>query len=397
MNFVVVAPQSSHWEDSHRAAAILVKALRRIGHEAWLVTSIYHDGEPAVDPEVVEKSEEGFVEVEKDVSGVPTIRVLSAKSMLPPGAVTLRSFSKILAAIDRRRGVDAVVVFSSFWNGPEEAAKWVTIKKMLAQSGEAGRPPALVYIPIYPTGVHGISPVEAVSRSIWSTLNLPHILRQAAAVVVSCREEVEAIRQLRAPADRIIEGKWWIDPDYPEALAAAGRLPHLEGFELVVSYAGPLTDEKNVRALVKLAERMPQVAVAVVGRGEAAAWLRREAARRRNLVLMEDPSAVVPVAKSSLLGVDLSIHEPMGIRALEYLYAGTPYAASPTSRAACHITDGVDGARLRNPEDLEGVARLVSTLAKKPELREEMGRHGRRKTENLLAIRLAETLVARLK
>ncbi|MCU7786789.1 glycosyltransferase [Pyrobaculum sp. 3827-6] len=397
MNFVVVAPQSSHWEDSHRAAAILVKALRRIGHEAWLVTSVYHDGEPAVDPEVVEKSEEGFVEVEKDVSGVPTIRVLSAKSMLSPGAVTLRSFSKILAAIDRRRGVDAVVVFSSFWNGPEEAAKWVTIKKMLAQSGEVGRPPALVYIPIYPTGVHGISPVEAVSRSIWSTLNLPHILRQAAAVVVSCREEVEAIRQLRAPADRIIEGKWWIDPDYPEALAAAGRLPHLEGFELVVSYAGPLTDEKNVRALVKLAERMPQVAVAVVGRGEAAAWLRREAARRRNLVLMEDPSAVVPVAKSSLLGVDLSIHEPMGIRALEYLYAGTPYAASPTSRAACHITDGVDGARLRNPEDLEGVARLVSTLAKKPELREEMGRHGRRKTENLLAIRLAETLVARLK
>jgi len=397
MNFAVVAPQSSHWEDSHRAAAILVKALRRIGHEAWLVTSVYHDGEPAVDPEVVEKSEEGFVELERDVSGVPTIRVLSARSMLPPGAVALRSFSKILAAVDRRRGVDAVVVFSSFWNGPEEAAKWVTIKKMLAQSGEAEKPPALVYVPVYPTGAHGASPVEAVSRSIWSTLNLPQVLRQAAAVVVSCREEAEAIRQFRVPADRVIEGKWWIDPDYPEALAAAGRPPLLEDFELVVSYAGPLTEEKNVRALVKLAERMPQAAVAVVGRGDAAAWLRREAARRRNLVVVEDPSAVASVARGSLLGVDLSLHEPMGIRALEYLYAGTPYAASPTSRAACHITDGVDGARLRNPEDLDGVASLVSTLVKKPELREEMGRHGRRKTENLLATRLAEALVARLR
>ena len=77
MNVGVVAPQSSHWEDSHRVATELVKAFPRLGHSAWLVTSLFHEGAPALDPDLVEKSEAGFVEVEKDVSGFPTIRVLS--------------------------------------------------------------------------------------------------------------------------------------------------------------------------------------------------------------------------------------------------------------------------------------------------------------------------------
>jgi hypothetical protein len=139
MNVGVVAPQSSHWEDSNRAASILVKAFQRLGHKAWLITSVFHDGAPAVDPSLVERSERGFVELEDDVSGVPTLRVLSAKALLPGGGIVLRNFSRILNDVVDAYGLDVVVVLSSFWNGPEEVARLASVRRSLAATGEVSR------------------------------------------------------------------------------------------------------------------------------------------------------------------------------------------------------------------------------------------------------------------
>ncbi|WP_243678784.1 hypothetical protein [Vulcanisaeta distributa] len=54
----------------------MVKWFLRLGYEAYLITSIYHDGNEVVRRRVVETSLEGYVFQEKDPTiGLPTIRL----------------------------------------------------------------------------------------------------------------------------------------------------------------------------------------------------------------------------------------------------------------------------------------------------------------------------------
>jgi len=397
MNVGVVAPQSSHWEDSNRAASILVKAFQRLEHRAWLITSVFHDGSPAVNPTLVERSERGFVELERDVSGVPTLRVLSAKALLPGGGIVLRNFSRVLNDIVDTYSLDVVVVFSSFWNGPEEVAKLASVRKSLTAAGEVGRRSFFVYIPIYFTKFYFTKPVEYASRVMWATLNMPFILHQIDLVIICCQQEAAELKQFRALPERVVESKNWIDPELAEALDSAPKGP-VEDFEYIVSYVGPLEGDRNVHLLVKVAEKLQgKAGVVVAGGGEAAHRLRREAAARKNLVLLErhDVRQIASIIKSSIAGVDFSPCEPMGIRALEYLYAGVPFAASPGSRALWYITDGVEGIHLDYTEGVDKFVKWVDTLIKKPEMREEVGRRARRKAEGLIAVKLAELIAER--
>jgi Glycosyltransferase len=398
MNVGVVAPQSSHWEDSHRAAAILVKAFQRLGHRAWLITSVYHDDAPALDPDLVEKSERGFVEVEKDVSGVSAVRVLSSKPLLPGGGVVLRNFSKVLGEVVDVYGLDVVVVFSSFWNGPEEAAKWVTVRRSLLAAGEPVKSAFFVYVPVYYAKFHVSRPVEYASRVMWATLNLPHILRLADLVVVCCGQEATELRRFGLPPERVVESNCWVDPDLAEILNATPSKP-FDGFDYVVSYIGPLGEGRNVQVLLRAADKLQtvgKVGVVVAGVGEAAGRIRKEGKRGVVLVDRHDPEMIASIIKSSVAGVDPSSYEPMGIRALEYMYAGVPFAAAPGSRAVWYITDGVDGVHLNNAEDVEGLVRWVATLIKKPEVREEMGKKAQKKAEVLVAVKLADAVLRRL-
>jgi D-inositol-3-phosphate glycosyltransferase len=397
MNVGVVAPQSSHWEDAHRAAAVLVKAFRRLGHSAWLVTSLFHEGAPALDPDIVEKSETGFVEVKKDVSGVPTIRVLSTKPLLPTGAVAFRNFSRILGEVADSYGLDAVVVLSSFWNGPEEAARWAAVRRTLAAAGEAVRRIPLVYIPIYFPKFHATRPVDYASKVMWSTLNLPFILRQADLLVVCCPQEAAELRQFRIPPEKILISSNWIDPDVAEALDSTPAAPPSD-FEYVISYIGPLRGDRNVHLFVKIADKLKTAAVVVAGAGEAADELRQEAKVRRNLVVIgsPEPQVLASVIKSSVAGVDFSSYEPMGMRALEYMYAGVPFAASPNSRAAWYVVNGVDGIHLSRPEAVDEFLTWVEMLIKRPEVRDEMGRKAKKKAAGLTADKLAAAIIEKI-
>ncbi|MFN3804469.1 MAG: glycosyltransferase [Pyrobaculum sp.] len=388
MNVAVVAPQTSDWEDSHRAAAILARAFLKLGHRAWLVAGVYHDGRQLEVAEVVERSEFGYVELREDPSGLPAVRVLSIKPLLHP-AVSFRGFAKILSQLEETYGLDLVVVFSSFWNGPEEVAKWASIKRSLAAAGEAVRKTAYVYIPFYMGRARG-RPIEAASRAMWTSLNMPAIIRNVDLVVASCREEAEELRQLRTPPEKILESRNWLDPELAEAIEGASP----RQFGNVVSYIGPLEEEKNVRGLARLAEELEGrgIALAVAGRGEAAERLRQ----RPNVIYVERPGEVPALIKSSLAGVDLSHHEPAGIRALEFLYGGVPVAASPSSRASCHISNGVDGIYLRNSDDIQGVVRWVDMLTTREEVRREMGRKAREKARGLSAVGLAEAIARRM-
>jgi Glycosyltransferase len=224
---------------------------------------------------------------------------------------------------------------------------------------------------------------------------MPFILQQVDLVVVCCQQEAAELKQFRVA--RLVESKNWIDPELADALDSTPK-GLVEGFDYIVSYVGPLEGERNVHLLVKVADRLQgRAGVVVAGGGEAAARLRREAAARRNLVLVErhDVRQIASIIKSSIAGVDFSPCEPMGIRALEYLYAGVPFAVPSGSRAVWYITDGVEGIHLDTAEGVDEFVKWVDALIEKPEMREEMGRRARRKAEGLTAVKLAELIAER--
>ncbi|MEM1925167.1 MAG: glycosyltransferase [Pyrobaculum sp.] len=384
MNILVVAEQSSQWEDLHRAASALVKAFLRLGHKSWLVTGVYHDGAPAVDVGIVEKSESGYVEVGGgDPSGVPTIRVLSLKSLVPPGGVVFRNFSRVLNDLADRYDVDVVITVGSFWNGPEEAARWASVRRSLLEAGEALRRVSLVYVPFYMARGALSMPVGTVSRAMWTSLSLPTVLRHVDIVVVCCDSEAQEMRRFK-PRGLLIESRCWLDVEMAEAIDRAR--PAAEG---AVVYVGPLEEEKNVRGLARLGEALSKHGVRVVAVGRGAG------VKLKGVEIVEAGGAgeVASYIKGALAGVDLSYYEPAGLRALEFLYAGVPVAVSPGSRAYWYISNGVDGVHLENPDDVRGAARWVVELLKRPELREEMGRRARSKAGGLSILNLAQLLV----
>ena len=287
---------------------------------------------------------------------------------------------------------------SSFWNGPEETAKWVAIRKALYSAGEVKKRAVFIYVPFYPARISHLRAVESAPKTMWAAVTLPAVLSEADLVVVCCPQELS---YLRHKVKNAVECRSWVDPDFAQvAEEVSVQMPtFLTSFEHVVSYIGPVEEEKNVKALVKLADKLSSlgdVAVAVVGEGSAAEKLAREARSRRNLVYISSPAfrELVAVMKRSTAGVDFSHYEPAGIRALEFLYRGTPAAASPGSKAWLLVTDGVYGVRLSRPDDVDGAARWIAELIKRPGFREEMGRRGRGKAD--VAVKLADMLVKRV-
>lgn len=383
MNVAVVAPQTSRWRDADRAGALLVRALNRSA-KAWLITSIYHEGEPAADEEVLERSLGGYVALKEDPSGVPTIRVLSQRSL--SGGISLRSFPSILRNIDDVLGFDVVVVLSSFWNGPEEVARWAEVRRSLVALGEA-RGVAVVYIPLYLPPPPSARSLLGASKLMWCALHCPRAIRAADLVVAMSEEEAEELSQYRPR--KIAVAPNWIDE---ELLARASRPPpgELEGAEAVVAYVGPLEEDKNLELLVKTAERLSSagnIVVAAVGAGGEAQRLKR--ARPKNLLVLEDVEPE-PVMAKSALGVDLSSYEPAGIRVLEFMGLGVPVAVSQYNHASRLVRDGVDGVRLAQLGD---APRVIESLVRRLDVLAEMGAKAKERAPQLSIGRLVELIL----
>jgi len=205
------------------------------------------------------------------------------------------------------------------------------------------------------------------------------------------------LRQFRTPPEKILIFSNWIDPEVAEALDSTPAAPP-EGFEYVISYIGPLRGDGNVHLFVKIADELKTAAVVVAGAGEAADELRQEAKVRRNLVVIgsHEPQVLASVTKSSVASVDLSSYEPMGVRALEYMYAGVPFAASPNSKAAWYVANGVDGIHLNSSEAVDKFLTWVETLVKRPVVRDEMGRKAKKKAAGLTADKLAAAIIEKI-
>ena len=110
--------QTSRSKGQELVAQRMVSYFRRLGHAAYLITSLYHDGKEVASETSL--GEKGYVQVNDGELDIPIIRVSGFTSKWPPRRVSLKDVVHALEGIVNDFGLNVLITHSTMWNGPEE-------------------------------------------------------------------------------------------------------------------------------------------------------------------------------------------------------------------------------------------------------------------------------------
>jgi glycosyltransferase involved in cell wall biosynthesis len=410
MKFFSVMYQTSNSKGQELVAQRMVKWARRLGYDAWLITSIYHDGEPVVPLTEVLKSIDGYIMFEDDPKvGLPVIRVDSSKTFWPPRRITFRDFITILKNIDDKVGIDFIVTHSTLWNGPEEVSRWIMWKKLMRSLGESVNTTVYGHMSHYqPPDPTRYEPIERAYRMAWNSTTFPMIFRVADLVICVTNVEAEDMITHGARPDQIHLFPGGLDDDLATLIDNAKPDEFLEKYrisrsKLVISYLGTVEERKNPLAVVRIAKRLKNLkdVVFVIAGKPGDQWddVVREAKDLKNVVITGELSEEYKASliKASYLNIIMSKMEALGLTQIEFMYGGVPVISSGTYGQKWLITNNVDGVIVRGPDDVEGAARAIEELVKNPSKRDLMSTNAREKAKKFLMSKLMEELLSKAK
>jgi glycosyltransferase involved in cell wall biosynthesis len=192
-----------------------------------------------------------------------------------------------------------------------------------------------------------------------------------------------ALRTAGVDADRIRVVPSGIDSDRfgapPDARASLRATWGVADGDIVAIVVGALETRKGhatlIDAAARLGDRVP-LRLVFCGVGSLDATLRRHAAERRVAVTFlgfrGDVGGCLAAADVAVLP---SLHEGLGVAALEAMAAGRPVVASAVGGLAEVVLDGETG-RLVPVGDPDALGAALDDLARSPELRARMGAAG---------------------
>jgi glycosyltransferase involved in cell wall biosynthesis len=211
------------------------------------------------------------------------------------------------------------------------------------------------------------------------------LLRRVAAVVATCRDEVEELLALDADAERLHVVPCGVDADHftPDGPAT----PRAPGLRRIVS-VGRLVPRKGVDDVVRALVAVPATELLVVG-GPPAAQLDADPEVRRLRAIAARAGVgdrvrflgalgrdeVPALLRSADLAVCVPWYEPFGIVPLEAQACGTPVVGSRVGGLLDSVDDGRTGV-LVPPRDPRLLGAAVVGLLDRPGRRAAMGRHG---------------------
>jgi len=396
--------QTSTSKGQELLAQRMVRDLIALGHEAYLITSVYHDGVEVIPSKSLTKKR-GYVFVDDEGLGIPIIRVDSYFVKWPRRRINFRDFVHVLEKIVDEFKLNVLITHSTLWNGPEEVAKFVAWRRYMRDLGGYKDPIVFCHMSHFQEpSPKRYSLVERTFRMAWNRLSLSEILRTANLVLVVTPYEKDAKIRMGASSEKCLLFPGGVNEELYLKYAALDTKAFLKRHKLslgvkLVSYLGTVEERKNAMAILKVADLLGErrdIHFVIAGRGNSryADKVQAEASRLQNVTYLGevDDKDKIALIKSSFINILMSRLEALGLSQLEFMYVGVPVITSGVGGQSWLIKNGREGVHLAGPEDAEGAAKAIQSLVDDRDLWTRLSTNAREKARNLTSYRIIKEL-----
>jgi glycosyltransferase involved in cell wall biosynthesis len=291
----VIMYQTSLTKGQELVAQRMVKEFRRQGHEAFLITSVFHDGEPAGLGADEVKKRGGYVHVFDRLLEIPVIRLSSDGATWPPRRIAFEDFMGILTKIVEELDLNVLITHSTLWNGPEEVVKFVRWWRKMTVGGAPYHPLVFCHMSHFQEPSDERYAIQERSyRETWNGTVLSQIVQTADVILVTTPYEGAYMRNLGASDDKLMSFPAGIEDEIIMSMGDADgfRTQHkVNGGTKIVSYLGSVEERKNPLAILEVAKilsKRPDIHFIIAGRGEGdyGANVKEEASKLGNVSVL---------------------------------------------------------------------------------------------------------------
>lgn len=399
--------QTSSSKGQELVAQRMVRYFRKLGQEAYLIASVYHDGNPRISEETIGDKE--YMLTNDAELDIPIIRVGSFTSKWPPRRVLFKDSIHTLERIVNEFHLNVLITHSTLWNGPEDVAKFVEWRRSIKALGGYQDPLVFCHMSHFQEpSPRRYSLVERSFRIAWNRLSLRTILDVANLILVVSPYERDAKVKLGAPKENCFLFPGGIDDDTflkyatsnPDELFEKLRLPR---DAKIVTYIGTIEERKNPEAILEVAERLSDrhdIRFVIAGRGDSdyAKEVERRASELSNVAYLGEigEKEKVQLIEISYLNILLSRMEALGLAQLEFMSCGVPVITSGVGGQSWIVKDGRDGIRVGGPDDVEGAVEAVRELVDNPSKRDGLSANARESVNEFALTKLVKNLILRI-
>jgi glycosyltransferase involved in cell wall biosynthesis len=396
--------QTSNSKGQELVAQRMVRDFTSLGHEAYLITSVYHDGLEVIPPESLRKGR-GYVLVQDSELGISVIRVDSYVVKWPRRRIGFHDFVHVLERIVDEFKLNVLITHSTLWNGPEEVAKFVEWRRYMKDLGGYEDPLVFCHMSHFQEpSKRRYSLVERTFRMAWNRFSLSQILKMANFILVVTPFEKDAKVRMGADPKKCLLFPSGVNEELFLRYATSDVKKFLQNRRLpenakLVSYLGSLEERKNPLAILKVAQLLKErrdIHFVIAGRGDShyAERLRKEARRISNVTYLgelEDREKILLI-KSSYVNILLSQLEALGLTQLEFMYFGVPIVTSAVGGQSWLVRNGKEGLHTHGPEDVKGAAKAILDLVDNSELWNRLSSNAREKARDFVSSKMIRDL-----
>jgi len=400
----VIIYQTSKSKGQELVAQRMVREFNKLGHKAYLITSIYHDGAKVVLSENLRKMD-GYLYTEDSELSIPVIRVDSYVARWPPRRIVFRDFVSTLERIVEKFQLDVLITHSTLWNGPEEVAKFIEWRRDMRNMGGYQDPLVFCHMSHFQEpSPRRYSLTERSFRIAWNRLTLPQIFSSANLILVVTPLEKEAKVKMGAEAEKCLLFPGGVDDEVFLRYANVDVKSFLERLKVpesakIVSYLGSLEERKNPLAILRIAGKLQErrdIHFVIAGKGNSAYAKKviETAASLPNVTYLGEVSEQekVLLVKASYLNILLSQLEALGLTQLEFMYLGVPVITSAVGGQKWLIRNEVEGIHVNGPDDIDGSVAAIIRLVDNSTLWNTLSGKARERAMSLTISRLVAEL-----
>ena len=400
----VLMYQTSTSKGQELVAQRMVRDLVSLGHDAYLITSVYHDGSEIISSDSLTDGK-GYVLAEDAELKIPVIRVASYITKWPRRRISFRDFVHVLERIVDEFKLNVLITHSTLWNGPEEVAKFVAWRRCMKDFGGYVDPLVFCHMSHFqePSAEH-YSLVERTFRMAWNRLSLSQILKTANLVLVVTPHEKDTKIKMGTDPKKCFLFSSGVNEESFLRYAAVDTKNFAKEHKIstdarIVSYLGSLEERKNPIAVLKVAELFrdrPDIHFVIAGRGETrySKRVKDKANQLPNVTFLGevDEKEKILLIKSSFINILMSKVEALGLTQLEFMYMGVPVVTSGVGGQSWLVRNGREGMHAKGPEDIAGAAKAIRTLLDNSEKWNKLSENAKERARNMTSHKIIREL-----